>query len=112
MVLRSLPGRGANDSFYAPRATRVVPEGVFDAFRLVFDSDVARVAATRRMGCEHAEVTASNPPGMVFILRQECDFLPRELGRRALHPVSISKRSGRSPHTRSTTPPMSFMRAG
>jgi hypothetical protein len=62
-----------------PPAPRIVPEGVFDAFRWC-DSDELE---WRRPDAwdRHAEVTASNPPGMVFILRHECDFLPRELGR-------------------------------
>jgi hypothetical protein len=62
-----------------PPIPRVVPEGVFDAFGWCA-SDVL-VLRCPEVFPTLGVVTAENPPGMAFVFRAPCDFLPRELAR-------------------------------
>ncbi len=63
-----------------PPLSRLVPDGVFDAFGwcestlVEWRRPVAGFDASTRL-------TAANPPRMVFVLRGPCDWLPRELAR-------------------------------
>lgn len=62
-----------------PPTPRVVPADVFDAFGWC-SSDVLEWWRPDVWDAS-ADVTAANPPRMVFVMRKECDFLPRELAR-------------------------------
>lgn len=62
-----------------PPAVRVVPESVFDAFGWC-PSDVLEWRRPDHFSPD-GEVTAANPGGMVFVMRNPCPFLPRELAR-------------------------------
>jgi hypothetical protein len=66
-----------------PPIRRIVPDGVFDAFGWC-ESD--RLEWRRPAGGTldtETPITAANPPGMVFVLRDpaRAEFLPRELAR-------------------------------
>ncbi|HEY2510570.1 MAG TPA: hypothetical protein VGI39_06930 [Polyangiaceae bacterium] len=66
-----------------PPVPLLVPGAVFDAFGW---SPSARLDWGRPAGRpleRSTKVTSANPPGMVFVMRGECTFLPRELA--ALH---------------------------
>jgi hypothetical protein len=73
-----------------PPIRRVVPDSVFDAFGWC-PSDTLEWrrsdAWTRPAHGTSVEVTEANPPGMVFVMREACEFLPRELAR--LHAPGI-----------------------
>ena len=66
-------------SLLTPPVPLLAPAGVFDAFGWV-------PSARLEWGCpapsaldREMPVTSANPPGMVFVMRGECTFLPREL---------------------------------
>ena len=64
-----------------PPMARVVPDGVFDAWSWC-NSDVVewrRPAGTSLVSA--APIEGQNPPGLVFVMREECELLPRELAR-------------------------------
>ena len=66
-----------------PPMSCVVPDGVFDAWSWC-ESDVIewrRPAGAPPFGVEHDVIGGENPPGLVFVMREECSFLPRELAR-------------------------------
>jgi hypothetical protein len=64
---------------HTPGVPCIVPAGVFDAFGWCPATTLewARAPGFLLSG----EVTAHNPPGMLFVLRQPCEFLPKELAR-------------------------------
>jgi hypothetical protein len=72
-----------------PAPACVVPPGVFDAFGWCASDSLEwrRPAKTRNDADDAVPLDSSNPPGMVFVLRMGCDFLPRELAR--LHAVGL-----------------------
>ncbi len=99
-----------------PPAPRIVPEGVFDAFGWCASDELEWRRPDPWNG--RAEVTDSNPPQMVFVMREECDFLPRELGRMhspglelgdewALAPYAIDEATDEL-HARGVTPERLF----
>ncbi len=57
----------------------VVPARVFDAFGWC-ESDVLELVTPGALDVSR-EVTADNPPGLVFLMHAACTFLPRELAR-------------------------------
>jgi hypothetical protein len=59
-----------------PPMARVVPDGVFDAWSWC-ESDVLewRASSFETTTC----IDGSNPPGLVFVMREPLDYLPREL---------------------------------
>jgi hypothetical protein len=62
-----------------PPVARVVPARVFDAFAWCASDELVLVTpGALDVSCP---VTADNPPGLVFLMRAECTFLPRELAR-------------------------------
>jgi hypothetical protein len=65
-----------------PAMPCVVPEGVFDAWSWCA-SDVIEwrrpTASPSSFMSAHAVIEGQNPPGLVFVMREECPFLPREL---------------------------------
>src|SRR5258708_10578693 len=70
-----------------PPISRIVPDGVVDAFGWC-DSDVLERLRRPPAGSVAAldtttPLTAQNPARMVFVMREECTFLPREMA--ALH---------------------------
>jgi hypothetical protein len=70
-----------------PPVSRVVGDSVFDAFGWC-PSDVLEWGRPDPWTPdEGTDVTATNPAGMVFVMRQPCDFLPRELAR--LHAAGL-----------------------
>jgi hypothetical protein len=72
-----------------PAPACVVPPGVFDAFGWCASDSLEwrRPAKARDDADDAVPLDRSNPPGMVFVLRTGCDFLPRELAR--LHAVGL-----------------------
>ena len=68
-----------------PPVPRIVPDGVFDAFGWCA-SDVLEWRAPDGW-TKHEPVTSANPPRMVFVMKRELAFLPRELAR--LHVPSL-----------------------
>jgi hypothetical protein len=62
-----------------PSLPRLVPEGVFDAFAWC-ESDFIEWRTPATLDLE-TPVDGTNPARMVFVMRTECDFLPRELAR-------------------------------
>ncbi len=62
-----------------PALPRLVPEGVFDAFAWC-ESDFLEWRTPAPLDLETA-VDGTNPARMVFVMNQECDFLPKELAR-------------------------------
>jgi hypothetical protein len=66
-----------------PPIPRIVPDGVFDAFGWCASDRLEWGRAAGRPIDPSTPVTAANPPRMVFVMRAECTFLPRELA--ALH---------------------------
>jgi hypothetical protein len=63
-----------------PPIASIVPDGVFDAFGWCA-SDTLEWRRAEGQWSSETTVTGANPPGMIFVLRAECDFLPRELAR-------------------------------
>jgi hypothetical protein len=65
-----------------PALPRVVPDGVFDAWSWC-TSDVIewRRPPHSSFALEPTTIEGQNPPGLVFVMRGECSFLPRELAR-------------------------------
>lgn len=65
-----------------PRMARIVPEGIFDAWSWC-KSDVLEWRRPGGSGPLFVEQTieGSNPPGLAFVMHEECSFLPRELAR-------------------------------
>jgi hypothetical protein len=63
-----------------PPIARLVPDGVFDAFRWC-DSDVLEWRAPLDRWDASTPLDGSDPSRMVFVLRGRHDFLPRELAR-------------------------------
>lgn len=66
-----------------PPLARVVPDGVFDAWSWC-ESDVLewrRPAGSPTSLDDGASIEGQNPPGLVFVMREPCTFLPRELAR-------------------------------
>ncbi len=57
----------------------MVPAGVFDAFAWC-ESDFIEWRAPQPIDL-HTPVDGTNPARMVFVMRTDCDFLPRELAR-------------------------------
>jgi hypothetical protein len=73
------------ESLATPPLSRVVPDGVFDAFGWCASERLLWGRAPDRPFDVESAITSANPPGMVFVLRRpaEAAFLPRELA--ALH---------------------------
>jgi len=63
-----------------PPIPRIVPEGVFDAFGWC-ESDVLEWRAPDHWSRGARRVTSDNPAHMVFVMKRDLDFLPRELAR-------------------------------
>lgn len=66
-----------------PPMARVVPDGVFDAWSWC-KSDVLewrRPASSPASLGDGPSIDGQNPPGLVFVMREEQTFLPRELAR-------------------------------
>ncbi len=64
-----------------PPVPRIVPDGVFDAFGW-WPSDILEWGAPpAEAWTAGGPVTADNPPRMVFVMKRELSFLPRELAR-------------------------------
>jgi hypothetical protein len=78
MLLR-LPEAVVKAILATPPVQRVVPEAVFDAFGWC-PSDTLEWGRPEGFDVD-AAIGGDNPPGMAFILRAPCDYLPRELGR-------------------------------
>jgi hypothetical protein len=57
----------------------LAPDGVFDAFGWCASDRIEWGRPGARCIDVDAEVTSANPPGMVFVMRKETPFLPREL---------------------------------
>jgi hypothetical protein len=57
----------------------LAPDGVFDAFGWCASDRLDWSRPGARPVDLDAEVTSANPPGMVFVMRKEMPFLPREL---------------------------------
>jgi hypothetical protein len=68
----------------------LAPEGVFDAFGWCASDRLEWGRPAARPLDVDAEVTSANPPGMVFVMRREAPFLPRELA--ALHAPALGLR--------------------
>jgi len=63
-----------------PPVPRVVPDGVFDAFGWCASTTLEwRAPPGTSVTARDEPLTADNPPRMVFVLKQELPFLPREL---------------------------------
>ena len=71
-----------------PAMPCVAPAGVFDAWSWC-SSDVIEwrrpAGSPASFDGEHSAIEGENPPGLVFVMREECTFLPRELAR--LHAI-------------------------
>jgi hypothetical protein len=68
-----------------PPVARVVPDGVFDDFGWC-PSDVLEWRRPEPWS-PGMDLTATNPAGMIFVMRGPCDYLPRELAR--LHAPNV-----------------------
>jgi hypothetical protein len=62
-----------------PPLPRLAPDGVFDAFGWCASDRLGWGRPAARPLDVEADVTSDNPPGMVFVMRRETPFLPREL---------------------------------
>jgi hypothetical protein len=65
------------------------PPGVFDAFGWCASDTLEWEAPAGRPLDFATPVTSANPPGMVFVMRGDCDFLPKELAR--LHVPDVGR---------------------
>ena len=64
-----------------PAMARVVPEGVFDAWSWC-ESDVLEWRTPAGAALTNGPpIEGQNPPGLVFVMHEECSLLPRELAR-------------------------------
>jgi len=79
-----------------PPVPRFVPDFVFDGFGWC-DSGTLEWCRPASWGAE-AEVTATNPSGMVFVLREACEFLPQELARLHVPDVGLRDEWALAPH--------------
>jgi hypothetical protein len=79
-----------------PAVPRIVPDFVFDAFGWCASQSLE----WGRPGSwsVDSEVTAENPPGMVFVLRSACPFLPRELACLHVHGAGLSDEWALAPY--------------
>jgi hypothetical protein len=73
-----------------PPVPCLVPPGVFDAFGWCASDVLEWRRPTTRWECEPS-LDGSNPAGMVFVMREPCEFLPRELAR--LHAFGLGLES-------------------
>jgi hypothetical protein len=64
-----------------PPLPRLAPDGVFDAFGWCASDGIDWGRPSGRVLDTGMEVTSANPPGMVFVMRGDVAFLPRELAR-------------------------------
>jgi hypothetical protein len=64
-----------------PPVSRVVGDSVFDAFGWCSSDVLEWRRPDRWVPNGGPDVTATNPAGMVFVMREPCEFLPRELAR-------------------------------
>jgi hypothetical protein len=80
-----------------PPIPRLVPVGVFDAFGWC-DSDVLEWRRPRDAWRSEVEMTPDNPPGMAFVLRERCDFLPRELARLHMGGIGLTEQWALAPY--------------
>jgi hypothetical protein len=67
-----------------PPVPRIVPDHVFDGFGWAESHSLEWRRSDHfvvRTPESVEEITAQNPPGMIFVLRELCEFLPRELAR-------------------------------
>jgi hypothetical protein len=63
-----------------PPIPRLVPDGVFDAFGWCRSETLEwRSPGGWHLGAGSAELTDDNPPHMVFVMKRDLPFLPREL---------------------------------
>ncbi len=69
-----------------PPVPRIVPDGVFDAFGWC-ETDLLEWRRPSTGFLASTRLTDGNPARMVFVLREPCDFLPRELAR--LHATGL-----------------------
>lgn len=70
-------------SLAVPPMPCVVPDSVFDAWSWC-ESDVVqwrRPLHADGTSLEQSSIEGDNPPGLAFVMRKECTFLPRELAR-------------------------------
>jgi hypothetical protein len=78
------PPRSADASarvvLQVPPVACLAPAGVFDAFGWCA-SDTLEWLGPRGAVRTDVAMTADNPPGMAFVLRSACEFLPSELAR-------------------------------
>jgi hypothetical protein len=84
MVLRLVVLRTILATLPVPR---IVPDFVFDAFGWCRSRSLEWRRPASWRGALDTEVTARNPSGMAFVMREPCEFLPRELAR--LHVESL-----------------------
>jgi hypothetical protein len=79
-----------------PAVPRIVPDFVFDAFGWC----ASQTLEWGRSGAWSldSDVTAQNPPGMVFVLRSACTFLPRELACLHVHGMGLSDEWALAPY--------------
>ena len=66
-------------SLLTPPVPLLAPAGVFDAFGWAPSAQLEWGRPVSRALDREMPVTSANPPGMVFVMRGECTFLPREL---------------------------------
>jgi hypothetical protein len=79
-----------------PAVPRVVPEFVFDAFGWCA-SETLEWGRPENWAVD-SEVTAQNPPGMVFVLRAPCAFLPQELADLHMPRMGLADRWALAPY--------------
>ncbi len=80
-----------------PPVACIVPEGVFDAFGWC-DSDTLEWRRPADTWDGDPCMTADNPPGMVFVLRRRCDWLPTELARLHAFGLGLSDEAALAPY--------------
>jgi hypothetical protein len=80
-----------------PPIARLVPDGVFDGFGWC-ESDVLEWGRPRVAWGADVEMTTDNPPGMAFVLRASCSFLPSELARLHVRGMGLSEQWALAPY--------------
>lgn len=78
--MRPPPSSRISAMLVTPPIARIVPSDVFDAFGWCSSDELEWGRPSDRFDAT-ARVTSANPARMAFVMREDCDYLPRELAR-------------------------------
>jgi hypothetical protein len=89
---------GVATELWTPPVRRVVPDGVFDAYGWCESDTLAWRRPRAPAWQSRLPLTSDNPPGMAFVLRAPCEFLPKELARLHVRGVGLGEEWALAPY--------------